>query len=320
MPQADASPPVVAIDVGGTELKAAIFDGRSVRRELRVPTPLAAGPDAVVTTALDTVDVLLAEAPEAAAVGVVVAGWVDEANGIALDSENIGWHDVPIRDLLAARVGRPVGFGHDVRCAGAAEWAARGTEQLDDALFLPIGTGIGAAMLVAGRELTGAYVGEIGHLDVGSGLACACGGVGCLETVASGPSIARRYTSEAGRPVAGAREVAALAAEGDPAAERVWDGAIEALARALATYVTLLAPTLIVVGGGVSRAGRQLIDPLSAALLRRLPWQPVPTVELSRLGDLAGCAGAALLAYRALAAASADRPAPATSSFPRTDH
>jgi glucokinase len=117
--------------------------------------------------------------------------------------------------MLAARTGLPVGFGHDVRAGALAEatvGAARGER---DVLFVPVGAGVAGAALVGGRPLVaGGYAGEIGHLQVDpAGEPCPCGGRGCVETVASGLALARRYAARTGTPVAGA---AALAA-GSPA-------------------------------------------------------------------------------------------------------
>ncbi len=293
---------VVALDVGGTAMKGGVVDsGSRVRTLRRWDTPRDRGPDAVVEQALTAVDELLASTPDAAAVGLVVPGVVDEASGVAVYSENIEWHDVEFRRLVAARTGLPVGFGHDVRAGGLAErelGAARGS---DDVLFMPIGTGISGAMFVEGRLVHNAYAGEIGHVYAGFDDPCACGARGCLEAVASGASIARRYQRLSGRIAPGARDVLELVDAGDHAAATVWDDALDALARVLLTYVSILAPDRIVVGGGVSHAGERLLGPLRDRLRQRLVWQHEPDIVTAALADEAGCLGAGLLARRALA-------------------
>lgn len=296
---------VLALDVGGTVLKGGLFEvgagaggGPAVHRvaALRRPTPRAAGPDAVVTAVLDTVAELCALAPDAVAVGLVVPGVVDESAGIGIESENLRWRDVPFARLAAERAGRPVAFGHDVRAGGRAELAALPGGAPRDALVLLVGTGIAGLLVVGGAILPGAYVGEIGHAPVGPEEPCACGSTGCLETIASAASIARRYAEAGGPEVPGAREVLAAARGGDIRAQGVWDDATAALARALAIYTTLLAPELVVLGGGLALAGDALLDPVVAGLRRRLTFQPEPAVVLGRLGDEAGTIGAALLA------------------------
>lgn len=293
--------PVVALDVGGSAMKGAVLDAQDrVVGFHRWPTPRSEGPGAVVGAVLEAVDELLRHAGGAVAVGLVVPGLVDDRAGVALYSENIGWRDVPFPELVVERSGLPVGFGHDVRAGGLAERTLGAARGADDVLFLPIGTGISGAMYVAGRLVENKYAGEIGHIDVGSGEPCACGARGCLESVASGASIARRYNRATGGSVAGAHEVLGLMVAGDHAATKVWDEAVDALARALATYTSLLAPELIVIGGGLSGAGGALLDPLRSRLRELLVWQQAPRIVAAALGENAACLGAGLLARQAV--------------------
>ena len=301
MSDATADGPVVALDVGGSAMKGAVIDqdGR-VAAFHRWPTPRSEGPVAVVDAVLRAIDEMLRCAEEAVAVGLVVPGLVDDLAGIALHSENIGWRDVPFRKLVAGNTGLPVGFGHDVRAGGLAERTMGAAHGTDDVLFLPIGTGISGAMYVAGALIENKYAGEIGHIDVGYGEPCACGAHGCLETVASGASIAKRYNRATGGSVPGAHEVLKLMAAGDPAAATIWDEAIDVLARALATYTSLLAPELIVIGGGLSGAGEVLLEPLRRRLGELLVWQRKPRIVAAVLGENAACLGAGLLARQAI--------------------
>jgi glucokinase len=293
--------PVVALDVGGTAMKGAVLDPDGQVMDLhRWPTPRTAGPDAVVAAALDAVAELLRHSDGAAAVGLVVPGLVDDRGGIAIYSENIRWRDVPFRDLVADQFGLPVGFGHDVRAGGLAEHTLGAARGCDDVLFLPIGTGVSGAMYVGGRLIENEYAGEIGHIDVDSGEACACGAAGCLEAIASGASIARRYNRATGGSAAGSKEVLELMAAGDQVATTVWEDAINALARALATYTSLLAPELVVIGGGLSGAGETLFEPLRRRLKELLVWQRAPRIVAAELGENAACLGAGLLARQAI--------------------
>jgi len=302
---ASADGPVVALDVGGSAMKGAVLTGSGrVVAFHRWPTPRSDGPDAVVGAVMGAVDELLGYAEGAVAVGLVVPGLVDDLAGVALHSENIGWRDVPFRELVAERSGLPVGFGHDVRAGGLAERTLGAARGVDDVLFLPIGTGISGAMYVAGALIKNKYAGELGHIDVGSGELCACGARGCLETAASGASIAKRYNRATGGSAAGAHEVLTLMAAGDQAAAVVWDRALDALARALATYTSLLAPELIVIGGGLSGAGEVLLEPLRRRLRELLVWQQEPRIVAALLGENAACLGAGLLARQAIVATS----------------
>jgi len=288
---------VVALDVGGSAMKGAVLDEHGATSGFRRwHTPRCGSPEAIVTAVLTAVDELLQEANGAVAVGLVVPGLVDEQEGIALHSENLGWRDVHFRRLVVERSGLPVAFGHDVRAGGLAERVLGAARGIEDVLFLPIGTGISGAMYIAGELNTNMYAGEIGHIDIGSGEPCACGAHGCLETVASGAAIAKHYNQAANGSAVGAHEVLKLMIARDPIAIRIWDEAVEALARALATYTSLLAPDLIVIGGGVSRAGEALLGPIRARLRELLVWQKEPRVLAALLGENAACLGAGLLA------------------------
>jgi glucokinase len=295
---------VVALDVGGTTIKGAVVDhDGTVSSRLRRPTPARdRGTGAVLRAILAAVDELRAAAPGAVrAVGLAVTGIVDERRGLAVRSENVGWREEPVRSLVAEAAGLPVGFGHDVRAGALAEWRLGAGRGLDDLVFVPIGTGVSAGIVVQGRLVSGGgYAGEIGHLDAGHGEACACGGRGCVEAVASAAAVARRYAAASGGPVAGAAEVAERVVAGDPAARQVWDDATGALALALAWTSVVLAPQAILLGGGLARAGGLLFEPVREALDGHLGLVPTPRLLPATLGDEAGCLGAALLAWEAL--------------------
>jgi len=297
---------VVAVDVGGTTLKAALVDEHGTQLQFQtIPTKREQGPQAVVTRITTAVQDLLASAAAQgtapAGVGVVVPGIVDENKGIAVYSANIGWRRVPLRGLLEDAFDLPVVLGHDVRAGGMAERALGAARGCDNFLFLPIGTGIAGAMTLCGHSYaSGGHSGEIGHVVVDpEGDVCGCGARGCLETIASASAIASRYTQRVGAPEPlSAARVSHLARHGDPTATAVWTEAIHALADCLSTYTSLLAPELIVVGGGLAGAGDQLLHPLREQLRSRLTFQRCPDLRATQLGERAGSIGAGLLAWQ----------------------
>jgi glucokinase len=258
----------------------------------------------VLSAILGAVEELTATAPRGGgvrAVGLAVTGIVDERRGMAVHSENVGWRNVPVRSLVERATGLPVGFGHDVRAGTLAEWRLGAGRGLEDLVFVPIGTGVSAGIIMQGRPLTGdGHAGEIGHVNVGHGEPCICGGRGCVEAVASAAAIARRYTAASGRSVAGAREVAERMVAGDPAARQVWTDATAALALALAWVSAVLAPQAILLGGGLGRSGSLLLEPLRQALDRHLGVVRRPRLLPATLQDEAGFLGAALLAWEVL--------------------
>jgi glucokinase len=295
-----SEPTVVAVDVGGTTIKGAVVDqaGEFVR-ELSRPTPAAEGPDAVVGALLETIAELRAGG-DTRAVGVVVPGAVDASLGRAVFSANLGFRDMPVREIVQEATGLPALLEHDVRAAGVAEQELGATAGVDDYVLAVIGTGIAAVVRSGGRTVTGAtgVPGELGHIPVWpGGEQCTCGQRGCLERYASAAAIARRYAKAGGEPGLSAADVLARA-EDDRRARRVWADAVEALALAFSTCTLLLDPELIVIAGGLSEAGEALLRPVERELAKLVVWHSRPAVRLSPLGGRAGLLGAALLAHR----------------------
>jgi glucokinase len=291
---------VAAVDLGGTTIKGAAVDSAgTMLRERSRPTPAADGPDAVIAALLELIAELRAGG-EVRAVGVVVPGHVDAASGRAIFSANVGFRDVPLRSIVAQATGLPAVLEHDVRAAGVAEDELGATAGVADYLLAVVGTGIAAVLKTGDRTVAGAISlpGELGHIPVWpGGEPCSCGQRGCLERYSSAAAITRRYAAAGGEPGLPAGEV--LARRGhDAAAARVWDEAIEALALAFTTCTYLLDPALIVIAGGLSAAGDELLVPVQEALAKLVLWRPVPAVKLSPLGARAGLLGAALLAQR----------------------
>jgi glucokinase len=292
-----ASECVIGVDVGGTHVKAGAFDAGM--RALATARRDTGDPGTLLERVAETVGELAADACEPAAVTVVFPGIVDEDAGVVRFAANLGWRDVPARERLEERIGRPVRLGHDVRAGALAEarlGAARGSE---DFLFLALGTGIAGAVMTGGRLDTRPYAGEIGHLRVDpGGPECGCGAHGCLEAIASASAVARAYGKRTGAD-ASAKEVARRAGAGDADAGAVWVAATDALGAALAACAAMLAPDVVVIGGGLSGAGDALLAPVDRALRARLSFQPAPELRVAELGDRAGSIGAGLLAWDA---------------------
>lgn len=307
---------IAALDVGGTTLKGLVSRSGDVVAERRWPTPRDGGPDAVVSAVVDAAAELCdlcesATGAAPAAVGVATLGLVDAEAGVAVRSSTVGWTGVPLARLVGERVHLPVHLAHDIAAAAFAEVALIG-DAIDNVLFLAIGTGIGATTVIDGVPVAGAHhrAGEIGHVRVAGGvLECGCGQRGCLETVASGRAIAEAYRMRCGLASATAHQVALAASSGDVVAADVWRRATLALAEVLATCSMILDPSTIIVGGGLSHAGPQLLAPVTQAMSERLPFAGVPTVVAARLGDRAAMLGMAMIAAQKLVAAEQEQPA-----------
>jgi glucokinase len=292
---------VIAVDIGGTTVKAAVVDDRGHRRNRRTAPSL--GGDDTVATVRSMIDGLRAEAAAAGlnvlAAGVVTPGLVDTETGRIAYASNLGWRDFDLRSALESSLQLPVSVGHDVRAAGRAEarlGAARGAREF---VLLQLGTGIAAAVMTGGALVTGAgsAAGEAGHMPVyPGGEACPCGKRGCLEAYAAGAAVPRRYRAAGGTGASTAREVVALLGQ-NQLADRVWKEATTALAFGLNTLTMMLDPALIVLGGGMALAGDALLRPVGQSLAELLVWREAPPLRLSTLGPAAGQLGAAIEAF-----------------------
>lgn len=297
--QKPAAQTALGIDVGGTSIKAVLMasgptpgtDAQQVLHERRAPTPTD---DSTGVRVAEAVTSLAAEVIAELGlsgdvpVGVVVPGVVDEARGVAVQSANLGFHEVPMRSLLSQRLGRPVAFGHDVRAGALAEHrsgAAAGRN--GTTVFVPIGTGVSAAILVDGTPIVGGgWAGEIGQVLLTEGPHAGRR----MEQAASASAIA------ASLGVSDARTVAQWVIKGDTEARRVWDEAVEVLADSFAHLLAATAPQTLIIGGGLAQSGNLLLDPLREALAQRIPELRLPELVLARHGDRAAALGAAHLA------------------------
>ena len=278
----------LGIDVGGTTIKGLrLADDGAVLQEHRTPTPV---PDPTGTGVVAAVADVAARLGHRAGqpLGVALPGIVDEASGTAVHAVNLAWHDLPMGPLLRGALGPAVVLSHDVRAGAVAE--ARTGAARDAAgvvAFVAVGTGISAAVLIDGAPLlAGGWAGEIGQLVLADGPFQGLR----VEEVASATATARR----AGR--TGARETAAAAAAGDAAAQQVWRESVDVLAQALAGLVATVAPSALVLGGGLALSGDLLLVPLRRALAARLPGLRQPRLVPALHGDTAAARGAAMLA------------------------
>lgn len=297
---------VAALDIGGTKIAGALVDGggRIVLRAQR-PTPAREDGDTVMG-AVTEVLVELTGSPlwaRVRAVGIGSAGPVDASHGTVSPVNVPGWRDYP----LVARVRETTGelpvelIGDGVAIAAAEHWqgAARGH---DNALCMVVSTGVGGGLVLGGRLHPGptGNAGHIGHISVDlDGDLCPCGSRGCVERIASGPNIARRALDLGWRPGTGgdttAAAVAAAARAGDPTAVASFERAAQALAAGIAATATLVEIDIVVIGGGVARAGDVLFAPLSRALrdYATLSFVQRLTVAPALMGTDAGLVGAA---------------------------
>ncbi len=304
----------VGIDLGGTKVIGLRVDGDGAILAREDHDSLPEDADGVMDVVLDVAQTLAADGA-AGAVGVGTAGMVDFEAGAVAFSPNLPLREVPIRDLVAERVGLPCVVDNDANAAAWGEYrfgAARGTRH---ALLVTVGTGIGGGIIDDGRLFRGAhgFAAEIGHFIVEpGGPPCGCGNRGCWEQMASGNAIGRlgRQLAQedptsliatlAGKEPVTGRHVSEAAGRGDAAAVAIFTEVGRRLGEGIAGLVNILDPEIVVVGGGVAEEGDLLLEPARAAY-RETVEAPAhrPGVEIvpAALGKDAGAIGAAALAF-----------------------
>ena len=287
----------IGIDVGGSKIAGVVIESSgSVVARRRVPTP-GEGGDALVATCIDVASGLLAVARSGGLpVGPVVMGMpgtIDSVRGIVRDSPVLKLIDCEVVAEVQSAVGHPATVVHDVKAAAFGELMAGAGIGQADVAYLNLGTGVSMSFVFDWQVHRGVngLAGEIGHVQaVPNGIRCNCGRYGCLETVASGPAIARA----AGVHVGGVEAVAAAAASGNDVALAAISDAARHLGRVLADYLTVLDLQLLMVGGGVSEVGPLLLDGLQQTIDEHLA-DVAATVRVvpAALGAESGVLGAA---------------------------
>lgn len=299
---------VIGLDVGGTTIKGGVLDGTSrVLADIRVKTYSDHNSrEEILENMLSAIEQLTRQATrlgigELAGIGMGVPGFVKSSEGVVYSAANLGLRDVNVKQYFEERVGVPCVVQGDARTGALAEYEFGAGQGASSLLYVVIGTGIGSGIIQNGRIYEGAHglAAEIGHTIVDPcGGVCACGKRGCAETIVSGPVIIRAYQNRVGSEVdVSAKTIADFAREGEADALAVYREVARTLALALANYCTLVDPSTIVIGGGVSLAGDVLFGPLreffsvySSPVARGL-IEIVPAM----LGDRSGVVGASLL-------------------------
>lgn len=309
---------IIAVDLGGTNLRAARFDTPAppYQEVHKVPTRAEEGPEAVIERILGAIQMVLPETDQDWRIGVASPGPLNPFTGVIIDTPNLpGWEGFPLKDRLESEMGCPVSVANDANLAALGEWRHGAGRGKDHVIYLTLSTGIGSGVISGGRLLQGAggLAPELGHMRVvPDGPLCGCGRPGHLEALAAGPAMARRArerlshgeTSE--RLEAAARDRALTAEDvgragqgGDPLAIAVISETGEYIGLHLAQLAHAFNPQVFVLGGGLARIGDLLFAPIRRALRENI-MHPSFLVGLevipAELGDDAGLVGAMLMA------------------------
>ncbi|WP_111508499.1 ROK family protein [Mycobacterium kyogaense] len=293
----------LALDIGGTKLAVGLVDDSgALRHRAELPTPRADAETIWAATENLLSGALAAAGGTVDAIGIASAGPIDVPAGTVSPINIPAWQRFPIVARVGELAGVPARLGGDGLCMALGEqWrgAAEGAQFL---LGMVVSTGVGGGLVVDGAPFHGrtGNAGHVGHVVVEpDGSPCTCGGRGCVETVAAGPWLARwaRVHGWQAPPDAGARELAEDARGGHPVALQTFRRGADALARMIASVAATCDLDLVVIGGGVARAGELMFDPLRTALrdYAGLSFLHGLHVVPARLGGDAGLIGAAAL-------------------------
>ncbi|MDQ2713799.1 MAG: ROK family protein [Chloroflexota bacterium] len=337
----DTLPPVVGVDLGGTQLRVAVMRGARLLSRVGLLTGEDPTPERIMPRIYEAIQLAVSEAgttlAQIAGIGLGAPGPLDHHTGVIYSPPNLpGWTRVPVRDMLLEHFKTRVFVENDADCAALGEHmfgAGRGAKNM---VYMTISTGIGGGIILNGKILEGASgtAGELGHMTIDwHGERCNCGNIGCLERIASGTAIARRANeviaaghgnellafarslhTEAARPLAlitgdrttqedvytvTARTVSEAAKAGIPLAREIIARAAEGLGAGLVNIIHIFNPEVIILGGGVTQMGAQLLYPALHIVHERAMRVPQDSVRiaLAELGANVGLVGAGALIY-----------------------
>ncbi|WP_040951720.1 ROK family glucokinase [Gorillibacterium massiliense] len=304
----------VGVDLGGTAIKVGICgESGKLLQTYEGPTGAEGGADAVIERIAQYARKVVEESPfeweQVAGVGAGLAGFLDIPEGIVKLSPNLGWRNVPVKKVLEEKLGKVVTIDNDANVAALGEaWSGAGAG-IPNVICYTLGTGVGGGIIIGGKIYQGSFgmAGELGHMSIVPDLEaiqCGCGQFGCLETVSSATGIVRaaRDAVERGDKTSlstihtlAAKDVFDAAKAGDEVALRIVNRAAYYLGRSMATLAVILNPQRFIIGGGVSKAGDILFNPIREIFKKYTQEQVQEGVDIvpATLGNDAGVVGAA---------------------------
>lgn len=309
----------IGVDLGGTNVKIAIVDTEGhIAYSNSEPTRAEMGYQYTISNMKQVIYSSFKETniskDQIAGIGIGCPGQIDSDNGIVRLLPNIpGWVNVPLSQIMQDEFSLPTKLDNDVRVATLGEYNFGAGKGYKNIVCITVGTGIGSGIIVNGKLVRGASMsaGEIGHMilvDHG-GEICGCGNTGCLESLASGPSIVKmareyalggkssKFTELSANTSISPQIVAEAAKLGDEVAKTIYNITGYWIGIALSSVVNLINPEIIIIGGGVAQAGDILFDPIRETINKRALKIAANAVKIvpAELGESAGVVGASLL-------------------------
>jgi glucokinase len=303
---------IIALDIGGTQLRAAVYPPEGVT-PVAIQKTATRGMEAGVFERLTALVDSVWPVEPVGAISVAAPGPLNPHTGMVISTPNIpAWKNYPLADLLFNKYKVPAFLGNDANLAAVGEWKYGAGQGHHDVLYLTISTGIGGGVISGDRLIEGCngMAAELGHVTVlPGGPICTCGVPGHLEAVASGPAIARFVDAQiaAGRssilkpgPEFDAHTIALAAEQGDELALEAFTRAGGFIGQAVADFLHIFNPSIVIFGGGVTQSGRLILDPIESAMRRNImdkSYLDGLRVATATLGDDAGLLGSLAQAH-----------------------
>ncbi|MBS6475214.1 MAG: ROK family protein [Clostridiales bacterium] len=304
----------IGIDLGGSHIGAGLVDeAGKLLDTVYSDTPADREFLKTVGVIADTIEELLTKngvtVADCVSVGIGSPGISDEETGNIVYSANFDWHDAPLRTELYKRIALPIAIANDADAAGWAEYCMGAGAGSKSCVTVTLGTGVGGGIVLGGKLFSGGMSGggELGHVTlVADGRVCGCGKHGCAEAYCSATALIKIAQEGLGsHPESCLNESEKLDAKavidgakaGDAFASEIFSGYVNHLAHLLASIINLLAPEVIALGGGVSKAGDFLFEPLRRRVDELVLNKTLPHARIvgAQMGTDAGIVGAALL-------------------------
>lgn len=305
----------IGIDLGGTNIAVGVVDdSHAIIARVSVPTRASRPAAEVIRDMGDAVEAALdraeASITDCRSIGVGSPGTCNSADGVVERAYNLGWDHVPVCRMLEDRFHLPCRLSNDANCAALAEQVAGAAVGHDNVVLITLGTGVGGGIIIGGKIYDGmrGAGAELGHtLLVMDGEPCTCGRRGCWEAYASATALIRQARQAAAEHPdsllaqltdINGKTVFDAAGQGDTAAQAVVARYCEYLGAGLVDVVNALAPEVILIGGGISRQGNVLLEPVRQYVVNNCfggKDGAIPIIAPAKLGNDAGIIGAAAL-------------------------
>ncbi len=302
----------IAVDIGGTQLRAALYAAGEIKPLAQKRILTRSKDQTPVDRLVDLLKSIWPAGQMVKAIGLAAPGPTNPRSGVIYSAPNIpGWTNLPLAQIIRDEFKVPVALGNDANMAALGEWKFGAGQGYNHLMYITISTGIGGGVIEDGRLLLGhqGLAAEIGHITVlPNGPICSCGIPGHLEALASGTAIAHYVADQLASGVPSsladiaspsARDVSLAAEQGDPLAISALARAGTYLGQAIAAYLHLYNPQIIILGGGVSRSGAYFMEPVRTSVADRVMSQEYLhglIITTAALGDDAGLMGAFALA------------------------